>query len=81
MSSEPANISEVDPNGFYSVAATCRILRISRPTIYSRIDTIARDVFGRIPGWEVLRLGGIDLRVEMARTPKGDVRKRIRDLI
>lgn len=75
------SIANVDPHDFYSVAAACRILRVSRATLCQKLDTVNRDAFGRIPGHEVLRLAGIDWQVELSRTPKGDVRKRIKELI
>jgi hypothetical protein len=72
-------ISDVLPHSFYRIGETCRILQISKPTLYSR--QFVRDEFGRIPGWEVLRLAGVDWRVESAKQPRGDVRKRIRSLV
>ena len=81
VKAEPATIADVDPHDFYTVAAVCRILRISRPSVDAKRDMINFDAWGRIPGYEVLRLAGIDWRVESTRTPKGDVRKRIKELI
>jgi hypothetical protein len=81
MSPEPVNAIDVDPHGFYSVTAACRILRISRPTMYARIDTVRRDAFGRIPGYEVLRLAGVDWQAKQVRESPEAVRKRIRDLV
>lgn len=72
-------IADVSPHSFYRVSEACRILQISRPTLYSR--QFVRDEFGRIPGHEVLRLAGVDWRVESAKVPRGDVRKRIRELV
>lgn len=72
-------IADVSPHSFYRLGEAARILQISKPTLYSR--QFVRDEFGRIPGWEVLRLAGVDWRVESAKVPKGDVRKRIKELV
>lgn len=74
-------IADVDPYGFYSLTDSAEILDTTRQTLHARKGEYVRDILNRIPGWQLLQMAGVDWRVERAKQPRGDVRKRIRELV